>query len=178
MFNILIISFGVMSALRNDQSWEFFLKGYDEIARYLSYPFINSTVIYSLNENIWLPNDFIGFFNQLLPYKYQASWGAGEPIPSYEPGIGLNLPSLATWCFGYLLASFFYFLLGLMANIFYRKARCSLYAHMVYGFIFWALIGSHTYNHILSMHYFVVPLFAAICISAFLTTRISRSNVN
>ena len=178
IFNGLIIAFGIMSAIRNDQSWEFFLKGYDEIARYLSYPFMNSTIIYSLDKNIWLPNDFIGFFTQLLPYSYQANLSTADTIPSYEPGIGLNLPTLATWSLGYLMASFFYFLLGLVSNIFYRKARNSLYARMIYGFIFWALIGSHTYNHILSIHYFILPLFVAICISAFLTTRTSRSNAN
>ena len=167
---LMISIFGFISLLRNFQSDEFFLsRGLNEIARYLCYPFMNSLKVYDAQLNFQQAHDITGFFQHLLPYAMKGE--SSITLKVYEPTIGFNLHTSALFLLGIWGACWFYFALGFSCSFLYALARQFLFARLLYGYVFWALTGTHTYNHIISLNYFIVPLCVAILISLIIKSR-------
>jgi oligosaccharide repeat unit polymerase len=148
-----------------------------EPLRYLSLPLINLEYLSDKVEWFGLEFDAIKPLNYLLPAKFGIERGvASIMVPEPTSPSGYFAMAYLYWCGIYGLA-FYSFCVGAFSEYFFIKAVSSPVGMLFYGYIVWAILMSHTYNHFLTITFIPMQLLVYYLINMCLIFRTKFSNV-
>lgn len=140
-----------------------------EIFRYISLPLINLEYLWQSAGIFGGEVSFLKPFALLVPAKLFVDRDYfGYVLPEVTSPMGYFISAWMCWggIFGAAIMSFF---IGVLCQYFYGKVLNSFSALIIYGFIFWDILVSHTHNHFLTNVY--LP---AQCIVILLIVKLSK----
>ncbi len=155
---IMISLFGYTRSARNNNETIFFMDGLNYMYSYLFFPLLNGS---HLIENI----DFISYngnpldlLKGIFPYRVREYLFNIEHLSYHLPEPTAMLGTMASLIssFGGLVASVFFYLLGILSQLLYRSRNITSVA--AYAILAWSLFAIHSYNTVLSLNYFIFPV--------------------
>lgn len=133
---------------------EYSFSAFYEPLRYLCLPLVNIEYLYGI---FGLSGDFFDFIKPLeflLPAKFLETRGALNYIlPEPTSPMGIFAASWLWW--GGVWGIVVYMgCVGILSFFVYTKSLKSPFFAILYGYVFWDLFASHTYNHFVTITYF------------------------
>ncbi len=134
------------------------MDGLNYMYSYLFFPLLNGS---HLIENI----DFISYngnpldlLKGIFPYRVREYLFNIEHLSYHLPEPTAMLGTMASLIssFGGLVASVFFYLLGILSQLLYRSRNITSVA--AYAILAWSLFAIHSYNTVLSLNYFIFPV--------------------
>lgn len=158
---IAIIFIGYISKIRiGDEVDSIFMVGFNEVARYLSFPLINFET--QVLQSGLGPGSFslLAVFGSFIPSKSMEQFSDLIPsggIPSAEPTAGSGFIGVISWYLGLPGVVFFCLIFGYICGVLYRKSRLNRLSMLIYGQVVWTLVAAHSYNHFLNLIFIPLP---------------------
>jgi oligosaccharide repeat unit polymerase len=178
-FTFLIIAFGVIGQIRTGNDIE--IDSRVQIFNYLEYPLINME--WQLSEFGLLngAGNIIPLVAGLIPYKLVSGseYGLDNTFAIYsffypEPGIGAGFFGPVHLAFGILGVVFFGAVTGFYSRKVFNLANSDPRWLVPYSCFVWPLVSAHSYSHLTSILFFILPFVLSVFLSRYVFVRVKQ----